>query len=50
MADLLRLVGEVVRVHADAVAADQAGLEAEEVPLGAGRGQHVAGIDPQAME
>ena len=35
VADLLGLVGEVERVDADAVAADQAGLEVEKVPLGA---------------
>src|SRR3546814_1079371 len=37
VADLLRLVGQVVGVHADAVAADQAGAERQEVQLGSGR-------------
>ena len=36
VAEHLRLVGQVVRVDPDAVAADQARLEAEEVPLRAG--------------
>ena len=50
VAHFLRLVGEVVRVHADAVAADQAGAERQEVPFGAGRFEHVQGVDAEAVE
>jgi hypothetical protein len=50
VADLLRLVGQVVRIHADAVAADQAGAERQEVPLGAGRFQHLQGVDAELVE
>ena len=50
VADALGLVGEVVRVHADAVAAHQAGAEGQEVPLGAGGLQHVQGVDAQLVE
>src|SRR5690606_17432819 len=45
-----RLVDQVVRVHADAVAADQAGAERQEVPFGAGRFQHGFGVHAQARE
>src|SRR5690606_40064764 len=45
VADGLRLVRQVVRVDADAVAAHQAGAERQEVPLGAGGLQHRFGID-----
>jgi hypothetical protein len=37
-------VGQVVRVDADAVAADQARAERQEVPLGAGGFEHVASV------
>ena len=50
VADLLRLVGQVVRIDADAVAADQAGAERQEVPLGAGRLQHFQGVDAELVE
>jgi hypothetical protein len=50
VADLLGLVGQVVRVHADAVAAHQAGAERQEVPLGAGGLQHLLGVDAEAVE
>ena len=50
VANLLGLVGEVVGVDADAVPADQAGAEGEEIPLGAGSRQHLGGIDAQAIE
>ncbi|MCY1559918.1 hypothetical protein D9M68_970020 [compost metagenome] len=50
VADLLGLVGQVIRVHADAMAADQAGAEGQEVPLGAGSFQHLVGVDAQAVE
>jgi hypothetical protein len=45
IAQLLRLGGEVIGIDADAVAADQAGIEAQEIPLGAGRRQDFAGAD-----
>ena len=50
VAHLCRLVGQVVRIHADAVAADQARPERQEVPLGAGRFQHVQGVDAELVE
>ena len=37
VAEHLRLVGEVIGVDADAVAADQAGAEREKVPFASGR-------------
>ena len=45
----LGLVGQVVRVDADAMAAHQARLEGEKIPLGAGSGQNFAGIDAEAV-
>jgi len=50
VADGLRLVGEVVRIHADAVAADQARAEGQEVPLAAGGLQHGLGVDAHLVE
>jgi hypothetical protein len=50
VAELLGLGGQVVRVDADAVTADQARGEAEEVPLGAGGVEHVLGADAHAVE
>ncbi len=50
MALLLGLVREVVGVDADAVTADQPGAERQEVPLGAGRLQHLAGVDAEAVK
>mmetsp|Transcript_39155 Transcript_39155/g.91820 ORF Transcript_39155/g.91820 Transcript_39155/m.91820 type:complete len:403 (+) Transcript_39155:568-1776(+) len=44
------LVGEVVGVHADAVAAHQARLELQEVPLRAGRLKHLGGVDAELVE
>jgi hypothetical protein len=43
-------VRQVVRVHADAVAADQARLERQEVPFGAGGLQHFQRIDAELVE
>ena len=48
VAEHLRLVRQVVRVDADAVAADQARAERQEVPLGAGRLQHLERVDADA--
>ena len=44
------LVGEVVGVDADAVAADQAGAEGQEVPFAAGGFQHFQGVDAELAE
>jgi len=40
-------VGQVVGVDADAVAADEARAERQEVPLGAGRLEHVQRVDAE---
>src|SRR3982074_724356 len=50
IADLLRLVRQVVGIHPDAVAAHQSRPERQEVPLAAGRVQHFLGVDLQAIE
>eukprot|EP01022_Parablepharisma_sp_SALTPOND_P004211 TRINITY_DN118_c1_g1_i1.p1 TRINITY_DN118_c1_g1~~TRINITY_DN118_c1_g1_i1.p1 ORF type:complete len:1598 (-),score=548.50 TRINITY_DN118_c1_g1_i1:18136-22929(-) len=50
VAQHLGLVGQVVRVHADAVATDQARTEGQEVPLGTGGLQHFQGIDADLVE
>ena len=41
MAEALRAMAEIIRIDADAVAADQPGVEAQEVPLRARRLEHV---------
>lgn len=48
--DLLRLVGQVVGIDADAVTADQTGTKGQEVPFAAGRFEDFEGIDAQPME
>ena len=48
--EFVGLPGEVVGVDADAVAADEARLELEEVPLGAGRFEHLEGVDADAVK
>ena len=50
VAQHFRLVREVIGIDADAVAADGAGLEIEEVPLSAGRFQHLGGVDAEPIE
>ena len=50
VADLLGLVGEVVGVDANAVAADEAGAEREEVPFAAGGGEDGVGVEAEAVE
>ena len=40
VAEFLRLVGEIVGIDADAMPADQAGTERQEIPLGAGGLEH----------
>jgi hypothetical protein len=47
VAGLLGAVREIIRIDADAVAADQARHERQEIPLGARRGEHVAGVDAE---
>ena len=49
-AQFLGLEGQVIGIHADAVAAHQAGPEGQEVPFAARRFQHLQGIDAQALE
>ena len=46
----LGLVGEVIRVHANAVAADQTGTKGQEVPLAAGGLQHGFGVNVHLVE
>lgn len=48
--DLLGLVGQVIGVDADAVAANKSRLERQEVSLGARCFEHVTGVQPQARE
>ena len=50
VADLHRAVGQIVGIDADAVAADEARREVQEIPLGAGGGEHVVGRQPQGAE
>ncbi len=45
IANLLGLMGEVVGVNPNAVATNQAGSEGEKVSFGAGRLEHLDGID-----
>ena len=49
-ADRLRLVGQIIGIDADAVAADKAGPIAVKVPLRAGGGQDVGGIQAEFLE
>ena len=46
----LCLLDEVIRVHADAVAADETGAEFDEVPLAGSGFDHVVGIDAHRIE
>ncbi len=50
VADFLRLVGKVVGVNPDAVPAHEPRPELEEIPLGAGRLQHIVGVDAEPVE
>ena len=50
VADRLGLLDQVVRIHADAMATDEAGLERKEIPLGPGCGQYIGRIDAEAVE
>ena len=49
VAGLLGAMGEVIRIDADAVAADQPRIERQEIPFGARRREHVAGIDAERV-
>ena len=49
VADRLGLVGDVEGIDADAVAADQARPEGQEIPLGAGGVEHVVRVDAQPV-
>ena len=46
----LGLVGQVIRVHPDAVPADQPRLERQEIPFCACRFQNRIGVDPHLVE
>ena len=50
VADGLGLVGEVVGIDANAMAADQAGAEGQEVPFAAGGFEHFYRVDAEAGE
>ena len=50
IADHFRLVGQIVGIDADAMAADQARTERQEIPLGAGRFQHFQRVDADFVE
>ena len=50
VADLLRLVRQVIRVDADAVAADEARPERQEIPLAARRLEHLLSVDAEPVE
>ena len=50
IADRHRLVREVIRIDADAMAADKTRAKGEKIPLRAGRLQHRFGVDAHAVE
>jgi UDP-N-acetylglucosamine 4,6-dehydratase (inverting) len=50
IADLLRLVGQIIGINTDTVTAHQARPEGKEVPLRSGCFQHVEGIDTKPVE
>ena len=50
IAELLRLVGEVIRVNADTVTTHQTGEEFQEVPFGSRRFQHRFGINSHLVK
>jgi hypothetical protein len=47
VADLLRLMGQVVGIDADTVATDQARAKRQEVPFGARGLEHLIGVDAE---
>ena len=49
-ADRLRLVGQIIGIDADAVAADEARTIGVKIPFGAGGGKHLAGVEPEILE
>src|SRR6266700_1740274 len=50
IARLLRSKRQVIRVDANAVAADEARRETDEIPFGRSRRKHVAGVDVELVE
>ncbi|MCY1380987.1 hypothetical protein D9M69_688540 [compost metagenome] len=50
VADLLRLVGEIVRIDADAMSSDKAGPKRKKVPLASRRLKHVERVDPKPFK
>ena len=50
IAGLFGAIGQVIRIDADAVAADQPRLKRHEIPFGPRRRQHVAGVDVERLE
>ena len=50
VAQLLRFVGQVIGIDADAVPADESGAKRQEVPLGAGGFEHFFSIDTDSLE
>lgn len=50
VADLLRAKREIVGIDADAVSADEAGLECEKIPLRPRGLEHLARVDPHLIE
>src|SRR4051794_18131329 len=50
MAEALSAVAEIIRINADAVAPDESGMKAQEVPFRAGRLEHVEAGQAQLGE
>src|SRR5690606_20697059 len=50
IAKAFSLVREVIRVNADAVAADKSGLEGQKIPLGTGRFEDFIGVNADALK
>src|SRR5713226_1905771 len=50
VAGLLRAIGEIIGIDPDAVAADQAWGEIEEIPFGGGRRKHVLRVDVERVK
>ncbi len=50
VAELLSLMHEIVRIHGDAVPADQSGRVSMEVPFGAGSLKHICCGNPHLPE
>ena len=50
IADLLGLVGQVIGVNPDTMAADQSWTKRQEIPFGTGRLQDLKCVDPKSVE